>query len=185
NPRAEEFGFELIDNLKVDSNLVLKFKEIYSDRIKEKELTKLLRNVPQLLLLPLVLKEVANLSYRTIAEFIDVPDGVISTRIYRARKLIFIKLLILDFEESNSVSEKSDLIFKLRVTAELLDNELPSSEKDASEEKIKTDPRLKKEYEVQELVKKVLKNSFVTKTSPERLKQKIKKKAESSFSVKI
>jgi DNA-directed RNA polymerase specialized sigma24 family protein len=182
---VNNFNFQLIDLWKADPELIPRISYNNSNQISEKKLIVLLNNIPQTLILPLILKDIYNLSYQSIAEFLDMPYGVIASRIYRARKFIFIKLLNQSFDVIRSKDEHKDLIFKLRVTSELLDNEFPDARKIKMEEKLKADPLIKTEFEMQEKIKTMLSNSIIRKYPPSGLNRKIKKEAENRFSVKI
>jgi DNA-directed RNA polymerase specialized sigma24 family protein len=184
-PKTKEFDFELIDNWKFDLNPALTFEDKFPGGIDEKGLIVLLRGIPQILLIPLILKDVCDFSYEKIAEFVDVPDGVISTRVYRARKLISIRLLSQNSGELKSEKGKSDLILSLRAAAELVDNELSDPEKKSFEEKIITNIQLKTEFELQELVKNLLRDSITKIPANSRLRIMIKKRAEKRFFIDI
>jgi DNA-directed RNA polymerase specialized sigma24 family protein len=182
---VDDFDFQLIDKWKADSELISKISDINSNQINEKKIKILFKNIPQTLILPLILKDVYNLSYQSIAEFLDMPYGVIASRVYRARKFIFIKFFNQSIDDMISKNEQNDLIFELRVTSELLDDELSDAQKIKVEEKLKADPLIKSELEMQEKIKTMLGNSIIRKYPPAGLNRKIKKEAKNRFSVKI
>ena len=77
-------NFEFIDYAEISSY------DNFSLSLKESDIERLLGTLPAVLRIPLILKEIAQFNYEKIAELIDVPDGVVATRIYRARKLLFL-----------------------------------------------------------------------------------------------
>ncbi len=178
---AEEFDFELIDNWKPVSNTEI----LIPEKIIEKKSAEVLKGIPNILLLPLVLKDIYNLPYYIIAEFVDVPDGVINTRIFRARKLFFIKMIERNLDNVKKQNQKSELIFELRKTAAFYDEELDTTDRNILMENMKTDHALNAEFEIQRKVKNLLKNSVIQKNAPNGLKRKIKKLAEKRFSIEI
>lgn len=187
---TNDFDLEMIDNSIVDSNSIISVKEISSNQQNEKRIIELLKNLPQILLLPLILSNVYRLPYRSVAEFLDVPDGVIAGRIFRARKLLF-KILAenkpaakLNF--NNELSRDSNFsIQQLRKTALLVDNELGQDDIKKLTENFGNEPTLRTESKIQELVKKLLRSSITQKSAPINLKRKIEKGAEKRFSVEI
>jgi DNA-directed RNA polymerase specialized sigma24 family protein len=187
---TNDFDQEMIDNAIVDSNSIISVKEISSNQQNEKRIIELLKNLPQILLLPLILSNVYKLPYRSVAEFLDVPDGVIAGRIFRARKLLF-KILAenkpaakLNFNNELCRDSKFS-IQQLRKTALLVDNELGQDDIKKLTENFVNEPALRTESEIQELVKKILRNSITQKSAPINLKRKIEKGAEKRFLVEI
>ena len=150
----------------------------------------MLKKLPQNLILPLILKDVYNLSYKFIAEYLDVPVPVVGNRIYRSRKLFF-KLLAEErlstdlYTNSDFVTKSILPIQKLRYTALLLDDELTQIEGSALKENSKVDPNLRDEFEIQELVKLLLSNAISKRNAPISLKRKIEKEVKKRFLAKI
>ena len=186
----EEIDFEFIDNWTVDSNSLIRIKENNSKQQIEKRVIVLLKKLPQILLLPLILSGVYKLPYRSIAEFLDVPDGVIASRKFRARKLFF-KMLAenkpaTNFKADHDLNGDSKFsIQNLHKTALLVDNELAQDDIKKLTENFVSEPVLRTEVEIQESVKKLLINSIIQKSAPMNLKRKVKKEAEKRFLIKI
>jgi len=159
--------------------------EVSSIQINEDELKILLGKLPAVLRIPLILKEVHSLDYESIAELIDVPNGVIATRIYRARKLLFILIRNkIDYEQEKQKwidKESTDKIFELRKSALFVDDEFSSERKSSLNESDKTHPQFETEIRIQKEIKLILKSCIDLSISIHRLKSKIDKRARKKF----
>jgi DNA-directed RNA polymerase specialized sigma24 family protein len=187
----DDFDFESIDRWNAGSKLISNLTENNSNQISDKELLELLKNLPQDLILPLILKDIYNLSYQSIAEFFDVPVTVIANRIYRSRKLFF-RLLNAEKNEpddltTNETEENEDRysIEKLRDVALWLDKELKHTDEADLERNLNKEPYLKVEFKIQAFIKAFLSNSISRENAPFSLKEKIKKEAEKRFFIEI
>ena len=179
--------FDFIDFTKVDLNEVRNFFVTDNSELKitEEGFFNNLKKLPCVLRIPLIMKEIHSLTYEQIAELIDVPDGVIATRIFRARKLLFLFLRgNYDYEEqkrSGLPENFTPIIFEYRKTALLVDNELNEEKVDEFNEILKT----QKEYEAELLIQKEIKNIFkkliLDMKAPNRLRSKIDKMAYKKF----
>jgi DNA-directed RNA polymerase specialized sigma24 family protein len=179
--------FDFIDFAEVD---LAEVKTVFNtDRFdsltSEKELINSLNKIPSVLRIPLILKELHNLDYEKIAQLIDVPDGVVATRLYRARKLLFLFLKgNFNYEEQKRIGlpdNFSPVIFEKRKCALLVDIEI--SEKLSSEFKktITTENEHKTEILVQEEIKKLLRKLSFDSSAVESIKAKIERKAYKKF----
>lgn len=159
--------------------------EVSSIQINEDELKKLLEKLPAVLRIPLILKNVHLLDYESIAELIDVPYGVIATRIYRARKLLFIlSRNKFNYEQEKQKwinKESTDKIFQLRNSALLVDNEFNSEQNSSLIESMKHNLQFETEIRIQKEIKSILKSCIDLSVSIHRLKSKIDKKAWKKF----
>lgn len=159
--------------------------EVSSIQLNEDELKKLLEMLPAVLRIPLILKEVHLLDYETIAELIDVPYGVIATRIYRARKLLFILFRNkIDYEQEKQKwinKESTYKIFELRKSALLVDDEFNSKQNSTLNESVKNNLKFETEIRIQKEIKFNLKSCIDLSVSIHRLKSKIDKKARKKF----
>ncbi len=187
---VDDYDFELIDSWNTGSKLIYRLKENNSNRISGKELLELLKNIPQDLILPLILRDSYNLSYQSIAEYLDLPDAEVESRIYRSRKFFFKILaeekLSADLQAKDNFASNSIFpIQKLRNTALMLDDELTQSESLEFEKKLGKEPYLKVEFEIQEFVKQLLSKAIFKRNAPASLKRKIKKDAIKRFYLKI
>jgi DNA-directed RNA polymerase specialized sigma24 family protein len=74
----------------VDNKLL---RELFTG-LSEKDLLKILSKLPPEIRLPLVLKDILDMNYKTISEFIDIPEGTIALRLASARKIIYTELMM-------------------------------------------------------------------------------------------
>jgi DNA-directed RNA polymerase specialized sigma24 family protein len=179
--------FDFIDLAETDFNEV---KNLFnSDKLKsnllERDLIKSLKKIPSVLRVPLILKEIHSLNYNTIAELIDVPDGVIVTRIYRARKLLFLFLrgnFNYQEQKKNGLSDSSPkIIFDIRRCALLVDGEFTDEQKSEFSKTMKGESLYETEVLIQDEIKTLfLKLSFDSVTNGS-LKAKIAKRAIKRF----
>lgn len=179
--------FDFIDYVELDSKdivSIINSSKIESS-ISEDELIKSLEKLPAVLRIPMIMKEINSFNYEKIAELIDVPVGVIATRIYRARKLLFLSFNISFFYEDEKRKwkqrESTKQIFELRKCAFVVDDELTQEQKMAFIESTKNNSRYENELLIQETMKKLFKNCSSNDSSIARLKSKIERKAGKKF----
>ena len=134
------------------------------------------------------MKEIHSLTYEKIAELIDVPFGVIATRIYRARKLLYLSFdENFRYEEEKkkwSQKESTNKIFELRKCALLVDGEIALEQDPKFTELVNVDNRFKNELMIQNSIKKLIKSSTSDSTFRNSLKRRIEKKANKKFNQK-
>ena len=188
NEDKDDIDIESIDGWNSGSKLIYSITQNNSNQISFNQLSEILKNLPRDLILPLILRDVYNLPYQSISEYLDVPFTVIASRIYRSRKLFF--RLKVERNASvdltiNKTEENKDhhSIEKLRDVASWLDKELKKTDVTDFEQKLKREPYLKEEIEIQSYVKSFLGNSISKENAPFSLKEKIKKEAEKRFFV--
>lgn len=171
-------NFEFIDLSAIDSNKL-------SSELLESDLITLLGKLPAVLRIPLIIKEIYSFNYEKIAELIDVPSGVIATRIYRARKLFFLNLrgdFHIEVEKVKwEQKEATKKIFKLRNSSLLVDDELNPEQKSELTEYLKNSVEFESEILIQRRIKNILQNSIPTNVSIQSLKSKIERKAKKKF----
>lgn len=179
--------FDFIDFAKVNPN---EAKTLFSDdKIKsftiEGELIESLKKMPSVLRIPLMLKEIHYLNYEKIAELIDVPDGVIATRIYRARKLCYLFLnKNFNFEEQKKIGLPDNfkpIIFEKRRCALLVDDELSEEQKTEFDKAIKGEVEYQTEILIQEEIKKLVTQLSLKSAETKKLRAKIERKANKRF----
>jgi len=182
--------FDFIDNTEVDSNQITTFftpDELKSGLTKNK-LVKYLEKLPAVLRIPMIMKEIHSLTYEKIAELIDVPLGVIATRIYRARKLFFLSFdenFHYEGEKTKWIQEESTKkIFELRKCALQVDGEMTLEQDPKFTELVNVDNRFKNELMIQNSIKKLIMSSTSDSTFRNSLKQRIEKKANKKFNQK-
>ena len=179
--------FDFIDYAEFDSKDIVSI--INSNKIEssisEDELIKSLEKLPAVLRIPIIMKEINSFNYEKIAELIDVPVGVIATRIYRVRKLLFLSFNMSFFYEDEKRKwkqrESTKQIFELRKCAFVVDDELTQEQKMAFIESTKNNSRYENELLIQETMKKLFKNCSSNDSSIARLKSKIERKAGKKF----
>jgi DNA-directed RNA polymerase specialized sigma24 family protein len=179
--------FDFIDFTEVDLEEIKKlFKPVqYESRNDQNEIIEEINKLPAVLRIPMMMRDIYSLNYEKIAELIDVPDGVIATRIYRARKLLYLFLNgNYDYEENKmkGLPENFEpIIFDLRRTALLADNELKDEQKSEFIAITENDKRYKAEMMIQDEIKSRIINLTFNLFPIKRLKGWISRKAEKRF----
>ncbi len=179
--------FDFIDLMQTDLNEVDKFSgEVNLKKdFKEKELISILEKIPFVLRAPIILKEIHSLSYNSIADLVDVPNGVIATRIYRARKLIFLftrkNFNYEDQKKSSADRHPNKIIFELRKCALSVDEELSEKEKNEFNLLVNDSAKFQIELLLQQKVKNLFKNLTSENTIPGNLQTFIEKRARKRF----
>lgn len=175
--------FDFIDFVEVNLAEVKTFfnTDKFDSVVSEKDLINSLNKMPSVLRIPLILKEPHNLSYEKIAELIDVPGGVAATRIYRARKLLFLFLKgNFNYEEQKRIGLPDNfkpIIFEKRRCALLVDGELSEEQLSEFTKVIETKNEYKTEILVQEEIKKLLRKLSFESSAVERIKAIIERRA--------
>jgi len=179
--------FDFIDHTELDLKDVVSITNSvqFNSGISEDKLIESLEKLPSVLRIPMIMKEIYSFDYEKIAELIDVPVGVIATRIYRARKLLFLSFTEnFHFEEEKTKwrkSESTKQIFELRICAFFVDNELAQEQKSEFIESTKNNNQYENEILIQEEMKKLFKNCVPDDGSIVRIKSKIERKALKKF----
>jgi DNA-directed RNA polymerase specialized sigma24 family protein len=175
-------NFDFIDLSEVSLGDVQTF---FNSSLPEKKLIKLLQMLPAVLRIPMILKEIHLLNYEKIAELIDVPFGVIATRIYRARKLLYLFLKDnFDYEEqkkSRIGKGSSKMIFEMRQCSLLIDDELSAEQKMKFNNTIGDNNQYKAEIFIQTGIKKLFLNLSSDSFAIRRMRAKIEIKAVKRF----
>ena len=174
--------FDFIDHAEVNLNAV---EDFFNSTLPDDKLIKSLEKLPAVLRIPMIMKEIHSLNYEKIAELIDVPDGVIATRIYRARKLLYLFLRNnFNYEEKKrmGVPEGSPkLIFDLRQCALMADDELTNEQKVTFGALTRNNDFYKPEILIQSGVKKFFVDLSPDNAKIKRIKAKIERKAIKRF----
>jgi len=175
-------AFDFIDHAKVNLNDI---EDFFSSPLQEGQLLKSLEKLPAVLRIPMIMKEIHSLNYEKIAELIDVPNGVIATRIYRARKLLYLFMKSdFNYEEQKRIGVQqgsSKIIFNLRQSALLVDEEFDEEQKTSFGE-LTTDNNLyKAEILIQNEIKKLFKNVSPDNPLIARMRAEIERKAIKRF----
>jgi len=150
--------FDFIDHTEVNLNAV---EDFFSSTLPDDKLIKSLEQLPAVLRIPMIMKEIHSLNYEIISDLVDVPVGVIATRVYRARKLLYLFLRNnFNYEEKKraGVPEGSPkLIFDLRRCALLVDDELTDEQRTSFSTSTADNDLYKTEILIQSGVKKCFK----------------------------
>jgi DNA-directed RNA polymerase specialized sigma24 family protein len=174
--------FDFIDHAEVNLS---DGENFFSSPLPGNKLINSLEKLPAVLRIPMIIKELHSINYERIANLIDVPNGVIATRIYRARKLLYLFLKNnLDFEEQKRVEIQqgaSKLIFELRQSALLVDDELSLEQKAAFNDSTINSNLFKAEILIQSEIKKFFNNVSPDNPVIARMRAKIKRKAIKRF----
>jgi DNA-directed RNA polymerase specialized sigma24 family protein len=175
--------FDFIDLAEINLKDI---EDIFSSSRFNDPLNIWLKKLPAVLRIPLIMNEVLAMNYKRISELIDIPEGVIATRIYRARKLLF--LFLIDDFDYNDIKEKflpnvtTKPIFILRNFASLADSELSESEQKELNESTRCNVAYEAEKLLQIKVKIALTHLAGYKEAISKISSKIKGKAKKQFS---
>jgi len=180
--------FDFIDNTQIDDNEGNKLSDniSYNSMQNRKLIVETLIKLPAVLRIPLIMKEVHSLDYETISDLIDVPKGVIATRIYRARKLFALfRKENFDYEEHKKRNEEypNKIIFELRRSALYVDDELGENEKNQFDSELKNNSQYQAEVLIQKKLKSLFNNISSDDLSIKLLKSSIKRRAKKRFGV--
>jgi DNA-directed RNA polymerase specialized sigma24 family protein len=175
-------AFDFIDHTKVNLNDI---EDFFSSPLQEGQLLKSLEKLPAVLHIPMIMKEIHSLNYEKIAELIDVPNGVIATRIYRARKLLYLYMKSdFNYEEQKRIGVQqgsSKIIFNLRQSALLVDDEFDEEQKNAFGKSMSDNNLFNAEILIQSEIKKLVKNVSLDNPLIARMRAKIERKAIKRF----
>jgi len=179
--------FDFIDFTETDLVDVKDFfnSEKSEPGIDESELKNSLKKMPAVLRIPMMMKDIYSLDYQKISELIDVPDGVIATRVHRARKLLFLFLKgNFDYEAKKRIGLPENfkpIIFDLRRTAMLADNELNDEQKSLFNANLEKDKKYETELMIQDEIKSRILNLSLNLSPAKRLKRWTVRKAQKRF----
>jgi RNA polymerase sigma-70 factor (ECF subfamily) len=91
----DKFNFEAVENsyeqIKPAAEISNLKNEMFS-KITAVKLAKLLQLLPEELKTVIVLCDIQNFNHEEIADFVDVPVGVVQSRLYKGRKMLLIEL---------------------------------------------------------------------------------------------
>jgi DNA-directed RNA polymerase specialized sigma24 family protein len=174
--------FDFIDHAEVD---LIAVEDFFNSSLMDDKLINSLELLPAVLRIPMMMKEIHSLNYEIISDLVDVPVGVIATRVYRARKLLYLFLRNnFNYEEKKraGVPEGSPkLIFDLRRCALLVDDELTDEQRTSFSTSTADNDLYKTEILIQRGVKKCFKELSHDNLKIKRIKAKIERKAIKRF----
>jgi DNA-directed RNA polymerase specialized sigma24 family protein len=174
--------FDFIDHAEVN---LITVEDFFNSQTQESKLINSLGKLPAILRVPMIMKEIHSLNYEIISDLIDVPVGVIATRIYRARKLLYLFMKgDFNYEEQKRLGTpqgSSKLIFELRQSALLVDDELSLEQKTAFNESTTNSNLLKAEILIQGEIKKLFNSISPDNQAIGRIRAKIERKAAKRF----
>ena len=174
--------FDFIDHAEVKLNAV---EDFFSSTLPDDKLIKSLEQLPAVLRIPMIMREIHSLNYEIISDLVDVPVGVIATRVYRARKLLYLILRNnFNYQEKKrtGVPEGSPkFIFDLRRCAHLVDDELTDEQRTSFSTSTADNDLYETEILIQSGVKKCFKELSHDNLKIKRIKAKIERKAIKRF----
>jgi DNA-directed RNA polymerase specialized sigma24 family protein len=178
--------FDFIDHIQINENEVNNLlNNILSDSSKNLELTKeTLIKLPAVLRIPLIMNEIHQLDYESISDLIDVPKGVIATRVYRARKLFtLLRNENFNYEDHRKLNKDypDKIIFDLRRCAQYVDHEINEIEKNEFESTLKNNSQYQGEVLIQVKVKGLFENLRSESHNIKFLQSSIKRRAKKRF----
>jgi hypothetical protein len=179
--------FDFIDFTEIKLDEVQSFSNsIQSDlSALEKSLKSSLKNLLAVLKVPLIMKEIYSLDYEKISELVDVPDGVIATRIYRARKLLYLFIRgNFDYEQKkreNLPDNFKPIIFDMRRCALFADSESDENTTNDFTSLMESDAIYKAEFLVQKEIKSLFARLSAENLSTKRLQLWIDRRARKRF----
>ncbi len=163
NDKNTDFSF--IENFQMEISSSSTF---LTGETMTKKIVDSLQMLPSILRIPLMMRESAQFNYEKISDLVDIPIGVAATRIFRARKLLFMYLLdksnLDKIEHLGKTDDPSKLIFKYRDCSCQIDNELPEAQHSTFFLSLQNDQRLMAEFSIQKEVKKLFANLIEKKT---------------------
>lgn len=181
NDKNTDFSFIENFQMEISSSSTFLTSEAMTKKIVDS-----LQMLPSILRIPLMMRESAQFDYEKISDLVDIPIGVAATRIFRARKLLFMYLLdksnLDKIEHLGMTDDPSKLIFKYRDCSCQIDNELPEAQHSTFFLSLQNDQRLMAEFSIQKEVKNLLANLIEKKSDVEAIKAKINKRARKRFS---
>jgi len=174
--------FDFIDHTEVKPDSL---QNVFSSPLTEQRLVEVLEKLPAVLRIPLLMKEIYSLNYEKISDLIDVPIGVIATRIFRARKLIYLFLRgNFDYKAEKNNALKKDykkIIFELRQCAIFVDDEMTEVQKSLSKLTHHDNSLMIKETQIQEEIKKLFINLPINDSASKRITAKVRRNASKRF----
>jgi DNA-directed RNA polymerase specialized sigma24 family protein len=174
--------FDFIDHTEVESDSV---QNVFSSSLTGRGLVEVLEKLPAVLRIPLVIKEIYPLNYEKISDLIDVPIGVIATRIFRARKLtyLFLRGNFNYSEEKNNALKKEyrKIIFELRQCAMFVDDEMNEDQKSSFKLNLHDSGLINKEIHIQEEIRKLFLNLPMNDSAIRRITAKVRRNASKRF----
>jgi hypothetical protein len=174
--------FDFIDHAEVNLNAI---EDFFNSKLPDYKLVDFLEKLPAVLRIPMIMKEIHSLNYEKIAELIDVPNGVIATRIYRARKLLYLFLRDnFNYEEKKRIGlpeGSPKMIFNLRQCALMADDELTLEQKGIFDALTSNNDFYRPEILIQNGIKKFFVNLSPDNVKINRIKAKIERKGINRF----
>lgn len=102
--KSDEVNYEEIEKLyesikpSLTQDYILKVENY---NLRKDELSKIISSLPYDFRIVIILKDILGQNYDEIADFVDVPVGTVRSRLYRARKIFFVKLKKYSAEKDN------------------------------------------------------------------------------------
>ncbi len=153
-----------------------KIQKILQESNPSKKLRDRISALPSVLKTVLILHDLHGFNYDITGDFVDVPDGVVCMRLFRARNLLFYQSFI-ENETGENIFKFTGEVEPDYPIASVLDDELKGEERRIkTEENMKQDSILSAEFEIQKAVKNLVKDSLPKIENPVSLKKKFEKR---------
>ena len=170
-------------DIKNDKGIILaseigkeKIQTILKENNSEKKLRSKISSLPSVLKTVLILHDLHGFNYDITGDFVDVPDGVVCMRLFRARNLLFYQSFI-ENETGESIFRDTGEVEPDYPVASVLDDELKGEERRTKiEEKLNQDTIFSTEFVIQESVKILVKETLPKIETPPSLKKKFEKR---------
>ncbi len=176
---------ELIENWKIQPDSVNDILNNFNAKVDKKKVLYLLNQIPKALLIPFIFYSISKISSEMGSELLDIPKSVVALRIYKAKKLLFILISLIEAGKKTEIQHIGENPEKLTETEvkELatLSDELSDDKKSEIINKINKNQQLIAELKIQEEMEALFNENIKRKCAPERLKRKIKNIAEKRF----
>lgn len=88
NAEVENF----YENMKDSSSDISSLEKELHDNLSDNELSNILSSLPEDFKMVIILCDIAGFKYEEIADFVDIPVGIVKSRLKRGRKMLFMKL---------------------------------------------------------------------------------------------
>ncbi len=166
-------------DIKNDKGIILtseidkdKIQKILKENNSPKKLQQRISSLPSVLKTVLVLHDLHGFNYDITGDFVDVPDGVVCMRLFRARNLLFFNLFV-ENESAGKIFKETEEVEPDYPVASILDDELKGEERRIkTEDKIGNDSILSTQLVIQESVKNLVKDILHKIETPSYLRKK-------------
>lgn len=83
---------EYYEKIKKSSKDISSLEKIFTNNFSDDDIRKFVSTLPVQFRMVIVLSDTQNFSYEQIADFVDIPEGTVMSRLHRGRKILFTKM---------------------------------------------------------------------------------------------